>query len=109
MSASLTWLDSNPRPLFITSKLLILGSSKSQANAKMPWFSCNCRTHSVSLDSVVDANCSVSPPRVTWMFIHQQDDLQSPFVPVLATFGVGTKSASATAFFASPGLRTSAR
>jgi hypothetical protein len=36
-------------------------------------------------------------------------NLQSPFVPVLTTCGVGMKSASATAFFASPGLRTSAR
>jgi hypothetical protein len=34
---------------------------------------------------------------------------QSPFVPVSTTCGVGMKSASATAFFAWPGLRTSAR
>jgi eukaryotic-like serine/threonine-protein kinase len=34
---------------------------------------------------------------------------QPPSVPVLTAFGLGTKSASATALFASPGLRTSAR
>ena len=34
---------------------------------------------------------------------------QSPSVPVFTTFGLGTKSASATALLASPGLRTSAR